>query len=138
MNVEGSTCSICKQGMFHLSPSNKDGCLSCFCMGVTQQCSSSNHYRDVVGFSPAPILIFSRIIIQSVCWHFFPFRYLPRSHQETIKASLLWIASAPTALTAASLSRCPQREHSCHTQTSTTLDRNLTTGSYPTTIREIR
>ncbi|KAK7128964.1 hypothetical protein R3I94_017251 [Phoxinus phoxinus] len=54
MNVEGSTCSTCKQGTFHLSPANKDGCLSCFCMGVTQQCSSSNHYRDVVStvFSP--------------------------------------------------------------------------------------
>lgn len=48
MNVEGSTCSTCKQGTFHLSPANKDGCLSCFCMGVTQQCSSSSHYRDVV------------------------------------------------------------------------------------------
>uniref|UniRef100_A0A8C2AGW3 Cell adhesion molecule-related/down-regulated by oncogenes n=1 Tax=Cyprinus carpio TaxID=7962 RepID=A0A8C2AGW3_CYPCA len=47
MNVEGSTCSTCKQGTFYLSPANKDGCLSCFCMGVTQQCSSSRHYRDV-------------------------------------------------------------------------------------------
>ncbi|XP_067302205.1 basement membrane-specific heparan sulfate proteoglycan core protein isoform X7 [Pseudorasbora parva] len=54
MNVEGSTCSTCKQGTFHLSPANKDGCLSCFCMGVTQQCSSSNHYRDVVSTSFAP------------------------------------------------------------------------------------
>ncbi|XP_057175223.1 basement membrane-specific heparan sulfate proteoglycan core protein isoform X6 [Triplophysa rosa] len=54
MNVEGSTCSICKQGTFHLSPSNKDGCLSCFCMGVTQQCSSSNHYRDLVSTTFTP------------------------------------------------------------------------------------
>uniref|UniRef100_A0A8C0YJE6 Heparan sulfate proteoglycan 2 n=1 Tax=Cyprinus carpio carpio TaxID=630221 RepID=A0A8C0YJE6_CYPCA len=54
MNVEGSTCSTCKQGTFYLSPANKDGCLSCFCMGVTQQCSSSRHYRDVVStvFTP--------------------------------------------------------------------------------------
>ncbi|XP_051735859.1 basement membrane-specific heparan sulfate proteoglycan core protein isoform X14 [Ctenopharyngodon idella] len=54
MNVEGSTCSTCKQGTFHLSPANKDGCLSCFCMGVTQQCSSSSHYRDVVSTTFAP------------------------------------------------------------------------------------
>ncbi|XP_048033334.1 basement membrane-specific heparan sulfate proteoglycan core protein isoform X21 [Megalobrama amblycephala] len=54
MNVEGSTCSTCKQGTFHLSPANKDGCLSCFCMGVTQQCSSSSHYRDVVSTNFAP------------------------------------------------------------------------------------
>ncbi|KAJ3585960.1 hypothetical protein NHX12_012366, partial [Muraenolepis orangiensis] len=54
MNVEGSSCSNCKSGTFHLSPDNRDGCLSCFCMGVTQQCSSSTYYRDLVSsvFSP--------------------------------------------------------------------------------------
>uniref|UniRef100_A0A672LAK0 Heparan sulfate proteoglycan 2 n=1 Tax=Sinocyclocheilus grahami TaxID=75366 RepID=A0A672LAK0_SINGR len=51
---EGSTCSTCKQGTFYLSPANKDGCLSCFCMGVTQQCSSSRHYRDVISTIFAP------------------------------------------------------------------------------------
>ncbi|XP_078806358.1 basement membrane-specific heparan sulfate proteoglycan core protein isoform X14 [Oryzias latipes] len=48
MNVEGSSCSSCKPGAFHLHQDNKEGCLSCFCMGVTQQCSSSTHYRDTV------------------------------------------------------------------------------------------
>lgn len=48
MNVEGQYCSTCKTGAFHLSQENKDGCLSCFCMGVTQQCSSSTYYRDLV------------------------------------------------------------------------------------------
>ncbi|XP_036844476.1 basement membrane-specific heparan sulfate proteoglycan core protein isoform X1 [Oncorhynchus mykiss] len=48
MNVDGPACSNCKQGTFHISTDNKDGCLSCFCMGVTQQCSSSSHYRDQV------------------------------------------------------------------------------------------
>ncbi|KAA8591296.1 hypothetical protein FQN60_002239 [Etheostoma spectabile] len=54
INVEGPSCSSCKSGTFHLSLENKDGCLSCFCMGVTQQCSSSTHYRDQVSsvFSP--------------------------------------------------------------------------------------
>ncbi|XP_042159696.1 basement membrane-specific heparan sulfate proteoglycan core protein isoform X3 [Oncorhynchus tshawytscha] len=54
MNVEGPDCSNCKQGTFHLSTDNKDGCLSCFCMGVTQQCSSSSHDRDQVSsvFTP--------------------------------------------------------------------------------------
>uniref|UniRef100_A0A672H4F7 Heparan sulfate proteoglycan 2 n=1 Tax=Salarias fasciatus TaxID=181472 RepID=A0A672H4F7_SALFA len=48
------SCSSCKPGTFHLDQENKDGCLSCFCMGVTQQCSSSTHYRDLVSsvFSP--------------------------------------------------------------------------------------
>ncbi|TMS16751.1 Basement membrane-specific heparan sulfate proteoglycan core protein [Larimichthys crocea] len=54
MNVEGPSCSSCKSGTFHLSQQNKDGCLSCFCMGVTQQCSSSTYYRDLVSsvFTP--------------------------------------------------------------------------------------
>ncbi|XP_036960000.1 basement membrane-specific heparan sulfate proteoglycan core protein isoform X8 [Acanthopagrus latus] len=54
MNVEGPSCASCKSGAFHLSQENKDGCLSCFCMGVTQQCSSSTYYRDLVSsvFSP--------------------------------------------------------------------------------------
>ncbi|XP_017274656.1 basement membrane-specific heparan sulfate proteoglycan core protein isoform X4 [Kryptolebias marmoratus] len=54
MNVEGQFCSSCKSGTFHLSQENKDGCLSCFCMGVTQQCSSSTYYREVVSsvFTP--------------------------------------------------------------------------------------
>ncbi|XP_038866751.1 basement membrane-specific heparan sulfate proteoglycan core protein-like [Salvelinus namaycush] len=54
MNVEGPACSNCKQGTFHLNTDNKDGCLSCFCMGVTQQCSSSSHYRDQVSSVFAP------------------------------------------------------------------------------------
>ncbi|XP_047424502.1 basement membrane-specific heparan sulfate proteoglycan core protein isoform X3 [Mugil cephalus] len=54
MNVQGPSCSTCKPGTFYLSQANKDGCLSCFCMGVTQQCSSSSYYRDLVSsvFSP--------------------------------------------------------------------------------------
>ncbi|KAK2851858.1 hypothetical protein Q5P01_008134 [Channa striata] len=54
MNVDDHSCSSCKTGTFHLSQDNKDGCLSCFCMGVTQQCSSSTYYRDLVSsvFSP--------------------------------------------------------------------------------------
>ncbi|XP_064813459.1 basement membrane-specific heparan sulfate proteoglycan core protein isoform X4 [Oncorhynchus masou masou] len=54
MNVEGPDCSNCKQGTFHLSTDNKDGCLSCFCMGVTQQCSSSSHDRDQVSSTFTP------------------------------------------------------------------------------------
>ncbi|XP_062871277.1 basement membrane-specific heparan sulfate proteoglycan core protein isoform X2 [Trichomycterus rosablanca] len=53
-NVEGPSCSSCKPGTFYLGAANKDGCLACFCMGVTQQCSSSSLYRDVVStvFTP--------------------------------------------------------------------------------------
>ncbi|XP_064160473.1 basement membrane-specific heparan sulfate proteoglycan core protein-like isoform X1 [Anguilla rostrata] len=53
-HAEGPSCSLCKQGFFHLSSAHKDGCLPCFCMGVAQQCSSSSYYRDTVSSSFAP------------------------------------------------------------------------------------
>jgi len=46
--VEGEQCSTCQRGYFHLSESIPQGCLSCFCMGVTNQCTSSDYYRDKV------------------------------------------------------------------------------------------
>lgn len=46
--VEGLTCSYCRPHHFHLSASNPVGCLPCFCMGVTQQCTSSSYTRHLV------------------------------------------------------------------------------------------
>ncbi|XP_057651724.1 basement membrane-specific heparan sulfate proteoglycan core protein-like isoform X29 [Diorhabda carinulata] len=46
--VDGPTCNQCKAKSFHLSSSNQFGCVSCFCMGITSQCSSSNWYRSQV------------------------------------------------------------------------------------------
>ncbi|KAJ8258098.1 hypothetical protein GJAV_G00193140 [Gymnothorax javanicus] len=53
-HVEGAACSSCRPGHFHLSPEHPEGCLKCFCMGVTQQCSSSNYYRDMVSIAFSP------------------------------------------------------------------------------------
>lgn len=47
-NVAGALCDECKAGFFHLSEANPDGCLRCFCMGVTKQCASSTWNRDQV------------------------------------------------------------------------------------------
>ncbi|CAG7687954.1 unnamed protein product [Allacma fusca] len=41
----GPLCNECKPNAFHLSKDNLHGCTSCFCMGITSQCSSSNWYR---------------------------------------------------------------------------------------------
>lgn len=46
--MEGLSCSRCRPHHFHLSTENREGCLPCFCMGVTQQCTSSSYYRDLV------------------------------------------------------------------------------------------
>lgn len=47
-NVAGALCDECKAGFFHLSEANPEGCLRCFCMGVTKQCSSSTWNRHQV------------------------------------------------------------------------------------------
>ncbi|XP_067328853.1 basement membrane-specific heparan sulfate proteoglycan core protein isoform X4 [Anolis sagrei] len=47
-NVEGPQCDSCRPHHFHLSDENREGCLPCFCMGVTQQCASSSYHRDTV------------------------------------------------------------------------------------------
>ncbi|CAG7838540.1 unnamed protein product [Allacma fusca] len=44
-HATGPLCTECKPNTFHLSSNNLYGCISCFCMGITSQCSSSNWYR---------------------------------------------------------------------------------------------
>ncbi|XP_078697735.1 basement membrane-specific heparan sulfate proteoglycan core protein-like isoform X8 [Branchiostoma floridae x Branchiostoma belcheri] len=44
----GLRCDQCRPGYFFLNPRNPDGCMECFCMGVTDQCSSSPYFRDQV------------------------------------------------------------------------------------------
>uniref|UniRef100_A0A183CLT6 Basement membrane proteoglycan n=1 Tax=Globodera pallida TaxID=36090 RepID=A0A183CLT6_GLOPA len=41
----GTTCSQCVQGAYHLSDRAPQGCLKCFCFGVTDRCHSSGLYR---------------------------------------------------------------------------------------------
>ncbi|XP_039710565.1 basement membrane-specific heparan sulfate proteoglycan core protein isoform X6 [Pteropus medius] len=54
-NVVGRLCNECVPGSFHLSTGNPDGCLKCFCMGVSRQCTSSSWSRDQVhGASEEP------------------------------------------------------------------------------------
>ncbi|XP_048206405.1 basement membrane-specific heparan sulfate proteoglycan core protein isoform X1 [Perognathus longimembris pacificus] len=52
--VEGLTCSHCRPHHFYLSASHPDGCLPCFCMGVTQQCTSSSYTRHLIATHFAP------------------------------------------------------------------------------------
>ncbi|KAK7791103.1 hypothetical protein R5R35_012915 [Gryllus longicercus] len=44
----GARCNQCTNNTFHLDASNPDGCIACFCMGVTGQCRSSNWYRQQI------------------------------------------------------------------------------------------
>ncbi|XP_059546876.1 basement membrane-specific heparan sulfate proteoglycan core protein isoform X6 [Myotis daubentonii] len=52
--VEGLTCSHCQPHYFYLNASNPDGCLPCFCMGISQQCASSSYTRHLISTHFAP------------------------------------------------------------------------------------
>ncbi|XP_066593540.1 basement membrane-specific heparan sulfate proteoglycan core protein [Prorops nasuta] len=47
----GDTCNQCKPNTFNLASSNQFGCISCFCMGITNRCVSSNWYRNQIRVS---------------------------------------------------------------------------------------
>ncbi|XP_017764583.1 PREDICTED: basement membrane-specific heparan sulfate proteoglycan core protein-like isoform X4 [Eufriesea mexicana] len=47
----GLTCNQCKANTFNLASKNQFGCISCFCMGVTNKCVSSNWYRNDIRVS---------------------------------------------------------------------------------------
>uniref|UniRef100_G3SPQ7 Basement membrane-specific heparan sulfate proteoglycan core protein n=1 Tax=Loxodonta africana TaxID=9785 RepID=G3SPQ7_LOXAF len=54
-NVVGRLCNECADGSFNLNARNPDGCLKCFCMGVSRQCTSSSWSRaQVHGASEEP------------------------------------------------------------------------------------
>ncbi|XP_072107642.1 laminin subunit alpha-2 isoform X2 [Mobula birostris] len=50
MNVEGISCDRCKTGFFALHSSNPYGCSSCYCSGVTSQCTEAKGlmYRKMI------------------------------------------------------------------------------------------
>ena len=52
--TEGKDCSQCKPGYFYPEKSNAQGCRSCYCMGITDQCVSSKYYRDQASTSGKP------------------------------------------------------------------------------------
>ncbi|XP_060879808.1 basement membrane-specific heparan sulfate proteoglycan core protein isoform X7 [Metopolophium dirhodum] len=44
----GDLCNQCKANTFNIAPDNQFGCISCFCMGLSNQCTSSRLYRQEV------------------------------------------------------------------------------------------
>lgn len=44
MYAMGALCDRCPPNTFHLASRNPQGCIPCFCSGVTQQCISANNY----------------------------------------------------------------------------------------------
>ncbi|XP_061163155.1 basement membrane-specific heparan sulfate proteoglycan core protein-like [Saccostrea echinata] len=50
-NVVGKNCDQCRENTFHLDAANPFGCLRCFCMGVTTQCTSTSWNKAQIGSS---------------------------------------------------------------------------------------
>ncbi|XP_044017592.1 basement membrane-specific heparan sulfate proteoglycan core protein-like isoform X4 [Aphidius gifuensis] len=47
----GLTCDSCKPNTFSLASKNQFGCISCFCMGVSNRCTASHWYRSEIKVS---------------------------------------------------------------------------------------
>ena len=47
-SVTGARCDQCRANSFHLSEESPNGCIDCFCFGVTKACLSSNWLRDYI------------------------------------------------------------------------------------------
>ncbi|XP_053595057.1 basement membrane-specific heparan sulfate proteoglycan core protein isoform X11 [Microplitis demolitor] len=47
----GLTCDQCKPNTFNLASKNQFGCISCFCMGITDRCVASNWFRNEIHVS---------------------------------------------------------------------------------------
>jgi hypothetical protein len=47
-NVEGDRCDQCKRNHYYLNPTTPNGCLSCFCSGVSSDCTSTDWRRQAV------------------------------------------------------------------------------------------
>lgn len=47
-NVEGPRCDRCKANSFFLNANSDNGCINCFCMGVSSDCTSSTLSRDTI------------------------------------------------------------------------------------------
>lgn len=47
-NVEGDSCDRCRPGSFGLDANNPNGCLSCYCSGVSSDCHEVCHLNLIL------------------------------------------------------------------------------------------
>ncbi|PFX26969.1 basement membrane-specific heparan sulfate proteoglycan core protein-like isoform X2 [Stylophora pistillata] len=48
-HVEGSKCDRCKRSFFNLQSDDPEGCVPCFCFGVSAVCKCADYYKDIIG-----------------------------------------------------------------------------------------
>lgn len=60
--VDGANCDGCHKGFFSFNVENANGgCLQCFCMGITRECTSSTFQRNQVYSAPLFTLLYLQI-----------------------------------------------------------------------------
>lgn len=47
-HVEGSKCDSCKRSFFNLQSDDPQGCVPCFCFGVSADCKCADYYKEIV------------------------------------------------------------------------------------------
>ncbi|CAK9291776.1 unnamed protein product [Gordionus sp. m RMFG-2023] len=48
--TSGPTCNTCKANAFYLAQENPNGCIGCFCMGISKDCQSCRFFRKKVSY----------------------------------------------------------------------------------------
>ena len=67
-NVAGQFCDHCKRGFFALRRDNMEGCLPCFCSGISDECNAAKLSYNVVSFIFVKENIF-RFSILIICFN---------------------------------------------------------------------
>lgn len=68
LNVEGQFCDTCRDGYFSLDLNNPDGCIPCYCSGVSEACQITYIENHVV--STNTFIIYSSILPDRFCSYF--------------------------------------------------------------------
>lgn len=90
--MTGLTCNQCKANTFNLASKNQFGCISCFCMGITDKCVSSNWYRNdvsifYVAVNEKPTEFYLQNCYETVLFYRFEF-HLPIPSGTSLSSSL--------------------------------------------------
>ncbi|XP_054705507.1 basement membrane-specific heparan sulfate proteoglycan core protein isoform X3 [Grus americana] len=99
-NVRGRLCDACAAGTFHLSAANPEGCLQCFCMGVSRHCASSAWSRHQVVLTseespPLPLATLAGTETASGARFSSPRELLFDTFQDLTRDVYYWVLPAP-------------------------------------------
>lgn len=69
--MEGRTCDKCKRSFFNLQSEEPEGCVPCFCFGLTNDCKCANYYKDTVRMLASLSDLQSSLVVSKVGFLYF-------------------------------------------------------------------